>query len=552
LTLTAHSAYRSIVQVSELLELELLQQAGAKVLAGHASLGRDVRWVHTGEIADIARYLTGGEVLLTAATGLASSTPQDHRRYIRELAEAGAAGVIIELGRGFRRIPPAMIEEADRGGLVLVSLEQDVPFVAVTHTVHTQLISSSHETLLRSMDIEQDLSRMIVEGATLPAMLQFLSERVRNPVILEDASHRVVAFGRASGASASILRTWQQHSRARHVSDRPGPADALEAEPPCAWVNIVLRGDRWGRLHVLEVDSPLDDVVRLVLGRMAASIALHLMSERDAYLSDAAEEALVRGLAFEQDFDGQAFVDRATGLGIDLDGDLVMLAVGPDAGARDPTDQGDPVERLVPILREALSSVRWPSIVGAMEGTVAAVVSAEPRGGLAASLDAVAGQMRAREGDLPCIGVSRPCRASALPRAFHEARAAHRFAPAGQTIGVQMYDELALQRLLAPLLNGPELANFVEGELGELIAYDAAHNADLVRTLDAYLQANGSKIATASLLHLRRRSVYYRLERLEQTLGYSIDAPDRRARLYVALRGRELLTDQPALGVSSS
>jgi purine catabolism regulator len=535
------------VNVGELLGLDLLEKAGVSVLAGEDLLDRDVRWVHTGEIADIARYLTGGEALLTAATGLRDRRLEDHRRYIRELAEVRAAVVIIELGRGFQKIPREMIEEAERGRLVLATLDRDVPFVAVTHTVHTQLISSSHETLLRAMDIEDDLGRMIVEGATLPAMLELLSERLHNPVILEDAAHRVVAFGRASGAFAPILRAWQQHSRGRHVADRPGAATAPDAEPPCAWTDIVLRGDRWGRLHVLQVDSPLDDVVRLVLGRMAASIALHLMSERDAYLSDAAEVALVRGLAFERDFDGQAFVDRATGLGIDLEGDLVMVALGPKSPSRASTDQEDPVQRLVPLLREAMSAQRWPSIVGALEGTIAAVASAQPPGGLAAAADAVAERVRAQEPGLRSIGISRVCRASALPRAFQEARAAHRFAPAGQEGRIQMYDELALYRLLAPLVNGPELANFVEGELGDLIAYDAEHNADLLGTLDAYLQANGSKIAAANMLHLRRRSVYYRLERLEQILGYSVDDPDRRARLYVALRARELLTDQPAL-----
>ncbi len=539
------------MDIGELLDLDLLVQSGVTVLAGRAHLGRAVRWVHTGEIADIARYLTGGEVLLTAATGL-PSTPKDHRRYVRELAQAGAAAVIIELGRGFDRIPPEMIDEAERGDLVLVSLDREVPFVAVTHLVHTQLISSAHATLLRATDIEDDMGKMIVEGATLPAMLDLLSERLHNPVILEDATHRVVAFGRASGAFAPILRAWQRHSRSAHRPDRAGVSSARVADPPCAWVDVVLRGDRWGRLHVLEVDGPLDSVVGLVLGRMAATIALHLMSERDAYLSDAAEEALVRGLAFDDDSDAQACVARATGLGIDLDGELVTLALGPAPSHRPAKDGDDPLGELIPIVREALSHQRWASVVGTLEGIVVAVASAHPTGGLDAAAAAVAERIHANVPWSRDVGMSRQCPPAALPRAFREALAAHRFAPADSGGHVQRYDDLALHRLLAPLVNGPELANFVEGELGDLIAHDAEHHADLMRTLDAYLQANGSKIATAGLLHLRRRSVYYRLERLEQILGYSVDSPDRRARLYVALRARELLTDQPARGAAKA
>jgi purine catabolism regulator len=62
-----------------------------------------------------------------------------------------------------------------------------------------------------------------------------------------------------------------------------------------------------------------------------------------------------------------------------------------------------------------------------------------------------------------------------------------------------------------------------------------------VQTLDAYLRSNGNKNLTARALHLQRRSVYYRLDRIEQLLGSSLDDPELRVRLYVALRAREML-----------
>ena len=73
------------------------------------------------------------------------------------------------------------------------------------------------------------------------------------------------------------------------------------------------------------------------------------------------------------------------------------------------------------------------------------------------------------------------------------------------------------------------------------MAYDAEHNSDLLKTLDAFLQSNGNKAATADALYLQRRSVYYRLTRIEELLGRSIDPADHRVRLYVALRAREIL-----------
>ena len=85
------------------------------------------------------------------------------------------------------------------------------------------------------------------------------------------------------------------------------------------------------------------------------------------------------------------------------------------------------------------------------------------------------------------------------------------------------------------------MANFAEEELSPLIEHDARQNSELLKTLDAFLRAHGNKIATARLLQLGRRSVYYRLDRIEELLGTSLDDPELRVRLYIALRAREML-----------
>ncbi|MFZ0040667.1 MAG: PucR family transcriptional regulator ligand-binding domain-containing protein [Solirubrobacteraceae bacterium] len=539
------------MRVCELLELPLLRGAGVDVVAGSEHLDREIRWVHSGEIADIAQYLTGGEVLLTAATGL-SVDERALRRYIREIAQVGAAAVIIELGRRLDRIPSAMIEEAQRGALVLVALENEVPFVGVTHAIHTELINASHAAVLRALEIDDALGELIREGAPLAAVLELLSERLHNPVILEDSAHRVLAYGEASGIVGPILRDWRAHTRAPHREPPVPEVRMSEAELPCAWSDISLRGEMWGRLHVLERDSPLNAVARLVTGRAASTIALQLMLERDAWLSDEAEVGLLRTLTSGRDFNAREFLDHAGGLGIALGQELVVLATSPAPPAPHEAAVKDPAGTLLESTRAAFAAASWPAIVGALDGTVIAVAGTGVPGGHEAAAARVVDRLMAASSSTACIGVSRPCRASGLPRAFEEARAADRLSHPGSDVRVQLYDELVLHRLLSPLIGGPELSTFVEGELGGLIAYDDEHGSELVRTLDAFLQANGSKIATAGRLFLRRRSVYYRLEHIEEILGCSLDSPERRGRLYLALRARELLNDRGTRGGSDA
>ncbi|MDX6653760.1 MAG: PucR family transcriptional regulator, purine catabolism regulatory protein, partial [Solirubrobacterales bacterium] len=255
-----------------------------------------------------------------------------------------------------------------------------------------------------------------------------------------------------------------------------------------------------------------------------------------AALSDAAEHSLVGTLTRADGFSGQEFLTRAGGLGVDLDEELLMIAVGPPEG----TEGIDP-DAAATELRRALKSARWPAVVGSVDGLLTAVLTSRPNADLGRMLEDVVGGLDGGTFADPFVGVSRPCTVAQLPQAQSEARTAHRLGPSSSSGKVHFYDGLVLYRLLSPLGTGPTLANFVEDELKQLIEHDERHNGELLLTLDAYLRSNGNKIVTARALQLQRRSVYYRLERIEELLGGSVDDPELRVRLYVALRGREML-----------
>jgi purine catabolism regulator len=521
----------------ELFELEILEQAGLRVVEAR-DLDVPVRWAHTGEIADIAQYLRGGEVLFTAATGLASADPERLHSYVHDLVEAGAVALVVELGRGFRKLPAEMVEAAKEHGLAIAELEREVPFVEVTHQVHTAILREQNRVQERATEIADELTRLVLDGPPIASLLEFLADQLRNPVILEDGSRHAVAFGKCQQPATAILRNWAAHSHQAHHGHEIG-VHIAESEPRCAWSSIALRGEVWGRLHVLELDSPLDQLTQLTLSRAAANIALYLLAERDAYLSDAAERSLLSEVAHGPNYNGDDFLARATGLGIDFDSQLLALVFGPADNAHTVTD-GDLSEQ---DLREALKTARWPGLVGQLGDRIAAVVSFTSARGADVELAGIVDALNLNQGsDGYHVGVSRPARASSLRRALVEAQTAHRLGPSAHTGRVHQYEELVLHRLLLPLLQaGPDLANFVESELGDVIRYDQEHRSELIQTLDAYLQTNGSKAATAEALFLQRRSIYYRLTRIEQLLGRSIDAPDQRMRMYLALRAREVL-----------
>lgn len=124
--------------LTELLTLPAF--AGAEVVSGHAHLHEPVTWVHVSEVADAARFLTGGELLLTTGSLLASMNDAEQDAFIASLAQRGAHGLALELVQVFRDVPPALLGASRLYGLPLLVFREEVSFAALTRAAHARIL----------------------------------------------------------------------------------------------------------------------------------------------------------------------------------------------------------------------------------------------------------------------------------------------------------------------------------------------------------------------------------------------------------------------------
>jgi PucR family transcriptional regulator, purine catabolism regulatory protein len=546
----------------EILELEPLRRARPHVLAGRDQLERAVRWVHIAELPDIAYLLRGGELLLTTGMGIAGS--QDvQRRYVAELADAGAAGVVIELGRNFTRLPNAMIEVAESRRLPLVALERETRFVEVTETVHKEILNRQYELLSRAEQVSRELTELILSGAELGRIVGRLAEIFDNHVVLEDEAHQVVDIAGVRSGMGEVLSSWDEHARRGHDEVDRGTVHRHDGSPRCLWVALWLRHQPWGRLHVLETKTRLDETTELLVDRAGAALSLALLSEKDAaHLADRARSALVGEVVAGRHGSAVEFLRRARSLGADLaSGRLAVLSLETSWPARPPglTDPPDPSgeERRLAAraavaddLRRVARERGCGTLVGLVGDRVLAVFAVPGTRPIAGVLEEIVEKAAARARDRLepvdlLAGTSGEVPADSLAKAAEEAVAA---LAAGRRIGdarrVHHFGELGTYQLLLSLAQGPELARFVESELRTVLDHDSQERAKLLPTLRAYLENAGRKADTVRTLGIQRRTLYARLARLEALLGRDLELQDTRTRLTLAIQGSDLLHDR--------
>ncbi|MBC2879731.1 MULTISPECIES: PucR family transcriptional regulator [Streptomyces] len=525
---------RSTVTVARALELPALRRGLPEVLAGADRLDRPVRWVHAGEAPHIAALLKGGELLLTTGLGL-GARPAEQRAFVRTLVEREIAALVVELGARLPALPAAVVDAARAAGLPLVQLHREVPFVAVTEELHTELVNAHYALLRRADGVHRRCTEALLDGGGAPEVLRLLAEFTANPVFLEAADGRLLyAAGPdpAPPGAADPLQVWDGLRRAdlagRMAVDVPGQAP----------------GGPRARLTVLPVHAPLAPVHRVAADRTAGLLAVVLLQARQE------EELAARGR-------GDFLTDLAEGRLDPADAPALarvlgfrpgpgpLLPVVLDAPAGPGRDTGPAA--LTCAVQEELAAAGVPVLLGVrlpegriplLAGLRAAADRPAVADRLAAALRTGARRVRSRP---PVVVVG-------APADWTTAGAALRHAAEAATAATGLpdrpwYDARALDvdLLLSRLRGHDDLAAFVDRVLGPLLTHDTTARTPLLPTLDTYLRHAGRKAETARELHVNRQTLYDRLARIAGLLGTDPDDPDSRLALGVALRGRRLV-----------
>lgn len=533
--------------LAEVLQYEPFRRADARVVAGEQHLDRSVRWVHISEMPKPGRLFRGNELLLTQGRGI-SDDPARQRRWVHDLVEAHVAGVAIELGVVLSQLPEELVREAQAAGLPLVSLRHPAYFMDMTETVHATIVNTQYGLLRRAENIGREFTRLVVQGAGVARLIAELATIVRNPVVLADQAHQVMEYAPATPELVDWLREWQVHARTGHAPAPEGaPARCEQGDPACVWLPLVVRGEQWGTIHVLEQNRVCDEADVLALDRAGASIGLILAvtSEVERQQADA-RSALVHDLVRGHGIDLRDARRRADGFGIDLGRSLRVIVLRP-VPASDERDG-----RIARMLRATGTTARHISVeredqplVG-YDGNQVVVVVAD-RSTSPKRWTAVIDECASFRDPVPVVaGVSEPVAITGVSGAFLDAEDAVRHGiRVGQVPGVHLAEELGINRLLLALDEGSALARHIERELGGVLDHDVGASVPLLPTLVTYLEAGGHKTAVARELNIERRTLYYRLARLAELVRGPLESPENQAALLIAVRGLRYRGQRP-------
>ncbi|MFB7268735.1 PucR family transcriptional regulator [Streptomyces sp. NPDC056244] len=496
------------------------------VRAGEDRLRTPVLWVHASELADPVPYMEGGELLLITATGLDAEDPEAMRRYVRRLVDAGVAGLGFALGVNYEDIPEALVTAAREAGLPLLGVPRRTPFLAISKAVSAAIAADQYRAVTAGFEAQRELTRAaLTEGPE--ALLARLAGYVDGWVALYDASGAVVAAApewaarRAARLSADVER----------LRERPAPASAVLGGAPGAGADdrVELQSLGTGRrvrgALAVGTEAALGTAERYAVHSAVA--LLTLTTERSRGLRAAEQRlgsAVLRMLLSGESDHARAVAGELYGRLLDAPFRLLIAESAENA-------DDDPLPTVAETLEAAAARAR-EAVLAVPDGEGRLTVLAVDGGAVVTAAEEYAARKAEAAGVV--IGLSAPTGPIAASGAYKQAEQALSVARRRGRALVE-HEELATGSIL-PLLADDAVRAFADGMLRALHDHDTKGRGDLVASLRAWLSRHGQWDAAAADLGVHRHTLRYRMRRVEEILGRSLDDPDVRMELWLALK----------------
>ncbi|MFJ8198523.1 PucR family transcriptional regulator [Streptomyces sp. NPDC096152] len=554
---------------------------GLKLLGGQEELERTVRGVMTTDLRDPSRYLSGGELVLT---GLAwRRDADDSEPFVRILVQAGVAALAAgeaELGE----VPEDLVAACARHRLPLFAVHESVAFATITEHVVRQVSGERAGDLAAVVDRHRRMMTSGPAGGGPDVVLDLLGSDLDLRAWVLSPAGRLIAGAEGAGPAlpAEVCGTLAAEHLSAARTGRRGPhrvtvgtttyslfpirgtgrtaqgaqaaRDVRETVLSDWLLAVEADASDWpaerldllqGVTQLIAVERDRRDAARTVRRRLAQEV-LELVQAGAAPAEIAARlrvaaPVLLPGLGAAPHW--QVVVARVEWEGAEIDGGPVAqslleeILVAPAAGPSGEAYPGgaESADRIAVAHTgdEAVALVPLPAVPaehdGPEPGILADALLESVRDPLSAGLD---GDGRVT------LGVSAAVHsAEGLRGALEEARHARRVAAARPgRVCAAGHQELASHVLLLPFVPDDVRRAFTARLLDPLRDYDRRHRAELIPTLEAFLDCDGSWTRCATRLHLHVNTLRYRVGRIEQLTGRDLGRLEDKLDFFLALR----------------
>lgn len=523
------------LSVEEILNLPTLE--GYKILAGAAGLNKRCKHMTILETPSGINWLEGGEFLVTAGYAFLHND-EFKKNMMIDANKKGVAAIAIKENRYFGEISSELIEQANKYEIPLILIPYGVVYTRTISSFYNMLFYRKNEYILKLNDIYEKLLDLSFENKDIDGIVYSLSNLSNANVFLFDKQLNIISSNIINEDSYNKLSEFEPFNKGGTHILKDIRRYLVNYEINGSFISIypIVRDENKIAYLYIVNDAELDKLTQISIEYGISIISMKL--ERDSatrFAQTRFNKTLVEIMLNNKELPDEFYQNVERDLGWDHEGYVVGLCIR----IHSMKDQNfeESKHDIYNILDSLIPNSNYLSTDKKSDVFVFIKIDSEDY--LENIINNLHNYLKDYEERFKIsLGVANPYSGiKNIEKLYNEAYLAVLFS----NQDIIFFNTLDTIKLLYPLKEDKEIQNYYDRTIKKLERYDEEHGTNLVETLEIYLKYNFKKTIVSNKLFIHVETLRYRLNRIEEITGYSLDNSEGLFALQMGIKLKRLI-----------
>jgi purine catabolism regulator len=512
-----------------------------------------MEWIHEGEFLLTTAYFFEKEQDIKAQKELLNVC------YNKKLA-----GIGIKVSPYLKELPQEIIILANKLNLPIIDIHQSIPLADIMMSTFKEIFNKQASLLERIEHLHEKLMAVMMEGKGVNEIVRVVHENIRNPAILvmnfsdETIEH---LYDKDIEIKSELLKEINDFYAPNNIKNKVKRLDEDKVLINGRYIKrmvmpIIIRDNIYGHLFSWATNMPLGGFDLAIIESASTTIGLSLLQD----LSVKEVEIRYRSEFFEDLISLDAkrkkkALDRARFFNLNPDNKYLIEVISCrmiwDLHGEDEEESinyiRDFVNTIVPSIEELVVYLKLEGLVSTKVNGMQILLGFENEKSTMKKLDEFNNRLmeilnkKSKSIEFK-MGVGRIYPGlENVNKSFLDALRAVRIGKSISNKEIVTFDELGIFKILSQDFLNEELEDFYNTTLKPLVDYDEKKSTELVKTLEIFFKNTGNLTRISEQLFAHYNTVLYRINRINEITGMSLEDPNHRLNLEIALKIKDLL-----------
>ena len=526
---------RDSLSVEEILQIPTLKNY--KLLAGSDGLKNRCQHMTILETPTGISWLKGGEFLLTAGYAFLHDE-FNKKNMLIGARKKGVSAIAIKENRYFGEISEELIKQANEFNIPLIQIPYEVVYTNTISSFYDKLFFKKNQYILKLNDVYEKLLNLSFENKAIDGIVYSLSSLSNSSVFLLDASFNIMCYNIINPKDFDKSSNISPFNKKGIKFIKEGKTALYNIKTNDHFISlypITIQRQQIAFLYIINGDK-LDQLTQRLMEYGASIIAMKIERDQNtSILQTKMNRTLVEIMLNNDELPNDFYKNVELNLNWDIKGYVYGICIKSYLHENCNMIEGNFI--LYNILSKVLRGQDYLS--SDKDNEIYLFVKYNSTDDLEDMLSRLMENIKVYK-DLfnVSIGIAKPYKEiKHMKKLYEESKLAALFS----NDDIVYYNSLDTIKLLYPLKGDNEIEKYYERTIKNLEKYDENNGTNLMETLEFYFKYNFKKILVAEKLYIHVETLRYRLNRIEDITGYSLDDSEGMFALQMGLKLKKLI-----------